>query len=454
MRGEVKVGSWLASGALAALILCGVACRTAPTPPASPQPLRAVWTDVHFPDDPLVVTAHDGTLWVGGFRGMLARSDDGGRSWRVVRKPRGDGLIFAIAFRGREGVAAGSPGAMWVTEDNGATWREDQREAPSGGGTRAGIFLAPGHRDIAFASRGELQFFRDGVWSSAAFPPSGRTAPDVCGRDKARGPSQGAPALQFRGVAIIHGFAALGDGAHYAALLADGRLMASRDGGRTWTKLRFNHMDPEGLFAANGKYWAVGRGPFCSPRAAESADGVEWKPAATRYFLRQCGAQGCLAEGDVIVRPGLRPGAARPVSEGIPPITPPEGAFSWAAAQGGVCVARADALRCAAVAPGTLPPPRADRPPTGDTTPPSVVFSPDPDYSLLARQRRLQGTVVIEIVITRTGLPSQITLLSAPDASLARKALEAVAAWRFRPAQRDGRAVSGVADAFVSFRLF
>lgn len=68
--------------------------------------------------EPSTIFATTGT--VHGSRGVIYRSNDGGRTWEVVEEA--DRPLLGIAFRGRRGVAVGVNIAFW-TEDGGDTWR-------------------------------------------------------------------------------------------------------------------------------------------------------------------------------------------------------------------------------------------------------------------------------------------------------------------------------------------
>jgi photosystem II stability/assembly factor-like uncharacterized protein len=68
--------------------------------------------------EPSTVFATTGTRH--GSRGVIYRSNDGGRTWEVVEEA--DRPLLGIAFRGRRGVAVGVNIAFW-TEDGGNTWR-------------------------------------------------------------------------------------------------------------------------------------------------------------------------------------------------------------------------------------------------------------------------------------------------------------------------------------------
>jgi TonB family protein len=89
----------------------------------------------------------------------------------------------------------------------------------------------------------------------------------------------------------------------------------------------------------------------------------------------------------------------------------------------------------------------------GAVTPAVLQWKAEPDYSEDARRAKLQGTVVLHIVIDARGQATSIRVVRSLGLGLDEKAVEAVAKWRFRPAQQNGRPVPQPAIVDVSFRL-
>ncbi len=88
-----------------------------------------------------------------------------------------------------------------------------------------------------------------------------------------------------------------------------------------------------------------------------------------------------------------------------------------------------------------------------DVTPPRLVRTVKPVYSLEARRNKVQGTVLLEVVIDEKGVATEQTFISPLGYGLDEKARDAVAAWRFEPARKDGRPVPVIATVQVNFRL-
>jgi periplasmic protein TonB len=107
------------------------------------------------------------------------------------------------------------------------------------------------------------------------------------------------------------------------------------------------------------------------------------------------------------------------------------------------------------VEPQPPPPPQAPPAPRRVSTgirPPTKVFNVDPMYPAAARAARIQGFVILEVVINAEGLvESAHVLRSVP--LLDQAALDAVRQWRYTPAALSGVAVPVVMTLTVNFSL-
>jgi protein TonB len=82
-----------------------------------------------------------------------------------------------------------------------------------------------------------------------------------------------------------------------------------------------------------------------------------------------------------------------------------------------------------------------------------VVSRPvGPNYPLLAKQMKVQGAVVLEALISKTGSIQDIQILSGP-AILSAAAREAVKQWHFKPYYQGGRPVETEARITVNFTI-
>lgn len=84
---------------------------------------------------------------------------------------------------------------------------------------------------------------------------------------------------------------------------------------------------------------------------------------------------------------------------------------------------------------------------------PVPFFKPEPDYSEDARKAKLQGTVVLELVVDQHGLPQMRKVLQSLGMGLDEQAIKAVSTWRFKAGRLDGKPVAVLVHVYVSFRL-
>jgi len=85
--------------------------------------------------------------------------------------------------------------------------------------------------------------------------------------------------------------------------------------------------------------------------------------------------------------------------------------------------------------------------------PPRVTHDPSPGYTKAARKARLQGTVVLWLVVNRQGRPEQVRVQRSLDDGLDWNAVEAVKRWRFEPATKDGQPVAVMINVEINFKL-
>jgi TonB family protein len=84
---------------------------------------------------------------------------------------------------------------------------------------------------------------------------------------------------------------------------------------------------------------------------------------------------------------------------------------------------------------------------------PRVTFKRDPEYSETARKAKIQGGVVLSLVVDTNGEASDIIVILPLGEGLDEKAVEAVKAWRFEPGMKDGQPVRVQATVSLEFRL-
>ncbi len=89
----------------------------------------------------------------------------------------------------------------------------------------------------------------------------------------------------------------------------------------------------------------------------------------------------------------------------------------------------------------------------GGVSAPSVRSKVEPEYAEEARLAKLQGTVVLTLVVSADGTPQNVTVIQPLGLGLDDKAVEAVSKWKFNPGMRGGEAVPVIATIEVNFRL-
>jgi protein TonB len=68
---------------------------------------------------------------------------------------------------------------------------------------------------------------------------------------------------------------------------------------------------------------------------------------------------------------------------------------------------------------------------------PKVVEKVNPTYPDDARKERVQGTVVLDVVVAADGSVNEVEVVEDPDARLSHAATAAVVQWRFEPARNS-----------------
>lgn len=91
--------------------------------------------------------------------------------------------------------------------------------------------------------------------------------------------------------------------------------------------------------------------------------------------------------------------------------------------------------------------------PGSGITPPRLLREVKADYTEEARQRGVNGEVVLEIVVRRDGSVGDARVMQGLSGGLNERAIQAVRQWRFAPAQRQGAPVDVIVEVSVEFRL-
>jgi TonB family protein len=87
-------------------------------------------------------------------------------------------------------------------------------------------------------------------------------------------------------------------------------------------------------------------------------------------------------------------------------------------------------------------------------TPPKCLHCPIPEYPIGQGHPRLEGDVVISVLVTVEGKPEQIRLIQALGPDLDHAAIEGVRTWRFGPSKdADGKFVPVRVPVKITFKM-
>jgi TonB family protein len=84
---------------------------------------------------------------------------------------------------------------------------------------------------------------------------------------------------------------------------------------------------------------------------------------------------------------------------------------------------------------------------------PVPILRPEPKYTEEARLARIQGGVLLSLVVDASGAPRNIKVVRSLDPGLDQMAIEAVRQWTFKPGRKDGNPVAVQAQLEITFRL-
>jgi protein TonB len=160
-----------------------------------------------------------------------------------------------------------------------------------------------------------------------------------------------------------------------------------------------------------------------------------------------------VSSNDGVIAPPVVPRGVDPITEQI---APPPANFNggWVPGGTGDPGARNPVLNSLGNGPSVLPPPPAPvhRPPISQMMEGNLIYRLQPEYPPLARQVRVQGTVVLRAVISREGTIENLQVLSGHPL-LVRAAMDAVRQWRYRPYVLNGEPVEVETQVTVNFVL-
>jgi len=89
----------------------------------------------------------------------------------------------------------------------------------------------------------------------------------------------------------------------------------------------------------------------------------------------------------------------------------------------------------------------------GQVTAPRIVSKVEPQYSEEAKKSKLQGSILLSVVIDSTGAPTQIAVLRPLGMGLDEAAVAAVSQWKFSPGIKNGTPVPVFSQIEMNFHL-
>ena len=89
----------------------------------------------------------------------------------------------------------------------------------------------------------------------------------------------------------------------------------------------------------------------------------------------------------------------------------------------------------------------------GDVSAPKVLYKTEPQYAPQPKRDKVQGSVLLGVVINTHGRAENIRVIRSLNADLDKNAMKAVAKWKFQPATKDGKSVPVMDNIEVNFRL-
>ena len=101
----------------------------------------------------------------------------------------------------------------------------------------------------------------------------------------------------------------------------------------------------------------------------------------------------------------------------------------------------------------TAPPSLPQQQPSKDVTMPTVVRQVKPDYPESAKKERVQGNVMLAVVVKKDGTVGDVTVKKALHPELDEAAVRAMKKWEFKPGTKDGKAVDVAVDVEMTFNL-
>ena len=85
---------------------------------------------------------------------------------------------------------------------------------------------------------------------------------------------------------------------------------------------------------------------------------------------------------------------------------------------------------------------------------PKAIYQPNPEYTDRARRKKINGSVVLSMIVTPEGTVRDPKVTTSLDKELDKQAIACVKQWKFQPATKDGTPVAVHVNVEVDFRLY
>jgi TonB family protein len=86
--------------------------------------------------------------------------------------------------------------------------------------------------------------------------------------------------------------------------------------------------------------------------------------------------------------------------------------------------------------------------------PPVPIYTPAAEFSKEARAAKIEGIVIVSVLVTEEGEPTDIHVEKSLGHGLDEKAVECVNRYRFKPAMKDGAPVAARVHVEINFKLY
>jgi TonB family protein len=85
---------------------------------------------------------------------------------------------------------------------------------------------------------------------------------------------------------------------------------------------------------------------------------------------------------------------------------------------------------------------------------PHPTYQPEPEYDNDARKKKIQGVVIMSLIVTQEGRGVDPKVVRSLTPGLDKQALKALERWKFEPAMQDGKPCPMKLTVEMSFHLY